>query len=95
MARLQALNLFAIQTDLAEGELNPHSLMAACSLPHASHRILELHGCNETIYCKTCGKWSARKKLKGLAGYDTDAISAVPPDEYAKRFLLFLDQIKG
>ena len=40
--------------------------------------------------------WTTRKvieqKLKGLAGYDTDAISAVPPDEYAKRFLLFLDQ---
>ncbi|OEU21559.1 SAICAR synthase-like protein, partial [Fragilariopsis cylindrus CCMP1102] len=40
--------------------------------------------------------WSTRKvferKLKGLAGYDTTAISAVTPEEYATRFLDFLDQ---
>eukprot|EP00531_Pseudo-nitzschia_arenysensis_P009555 CAMPEP_0116141438 /NCGR_PEP_ID=MMETSP0329-20121206/14383_1 /TAXON_ID=697910 /ORGANISM="Pseudo-nitzschia arenysensis, Strain B593" /LENGTH=700 /DNA_ID=CAMNT_0003636623 /DNA_START=158 /DNA_END=2260 /DNA_ORIENTATION=- len=40
--------------------------------------------------------WTTRKvmerKLKGLAGYDTNAISAVTPEEYASRFLEFLDK---
>jgi hypothetical protein len=40
--------------------------------------------------------WTTRKvmerKLKGLAGYDTNAISAVTPEEYAARFLEFLDK---
>mmetsp|Transcript_21179 Transcript_21179/g.47847 ORF Transcript_21179/g.47847 Transcript_21179/m.47847 type:complete len:406 (+) Transcript_21179:834-2051(+) len=40
--------------------------------------------------------WTTRKvlerRLKGLAGYDTDAISAVTPEEYAARFLEFLDR---
>jgi len=40
--------------------------------------------------------WSTRKvlerKWKGIAGYDTTAISAVTPEEYATRFLEFLDQ---
>ncbi len=40
--------------------------------------------------------WTARKvmerKLKGLAGYDTNAVSAVTPEEYATRFLEFLDK---
>ncbi len=40
--------------------------------------------------------WTTRKvmerKLKGLAGYDTNAISAVTPEEYATRFLEFLDK---
>ena len=40
--------------------------------------------------------WTTRKvmerKLKGLAGYDTNAVSAVTPEEYATRFLEFLDK---
>jgi len=40
--------------------------------------------------------WTTRKvmerKFKGLAGYDTNAISAVTPEEYATRFLEFLDK---
>lgn len=40
--------------------------------------------------------WTARKyferKLKGVMGYDTNAISCVTPEEYASRFLEFLDQ---
>ena len=40
--------------------------------------------------------WTTRKvmerKIKGLAGYDTNAISAVTPEEYATRFLEFLDK---
>jgi len=32
------------------------------------------------------------RKFKGLAGYDTNAISAVTPEEYATRFLEFLDK---
>lgn len=39
--------------------------------------------------------WTTRKRverrLKGLMGYDTAAISCVDPEEYAKRFLEFLD----
>jgi hypothetical protein len=39
--------------------------------------------------------WTARKvverKLKGLMGQDTDAISCVDPEAYANRFLEFLD----
>lgn len=39
--------------------------------------------------------WTVRKaaerKLKGLIGYDTKAISCVDPEEYAIRFLDFLD----
>jgi hypothetical protein len=39
--------------------------------------------------------WTARKaverRLKGLIGYDTKAISCVDPEEYAIRFLEFLD----
>ena len=39
--------------------------------------------------------WTARKvvekNLKGLMGYDTKAISCVDPEEYANRFLEFLD----
>eukprot|EP00934_Nitzschia_sp_Nitz4_P003354 Nitzschia sp. Nitz4//scaffold41_size133979//75831//77541//NITZ4_003354-RA/size133979-snap-gene-0.104-mRNA-1//1//CDS//3329551491//3344//frame0 len=40
--------------------------------------------------------WTLRKaaehKAKGLAGYDTSAISCVRPDFYASRFLQFLDE---
>merc|ERR1712232_963786 len=40
--------------------------------------------------------WTVRKSfeqtLKGLAGYDTTAISAVPPDVYADRFSRFMDR---
>jgi 1-phosphatidylinositol-4-phosphate 5-kinase len=39
--------------------------------------------------------WTTRKvierRLKGLFGYDTHAISCVPPEEYAARFLDFID----
>ena len=39
--------------------------------------------------------WTARKKmerkLKGVLGYDTNAISCNSPEEYASRFLEFLD----
>jgi 1-phosphatidylinositol-4-phosphate 5-kinase len=39
--------------------------------------------------------WTARKvaekQLKGMLGYDTSAISCVDPDEYASRFLDFID----
>ncbi|CAJ1889737.1 unnamed protein product [Cylindrotheca closterium] len=39
--------------------------------------------------------WTTRKrierKLKGLAGYDTAAVSCVDPEAYAERFLEFLD----
>jgi len=39
--------------------------------------------------------WTTRKRverrLKGLMGYDTTAVSCVDPEEYAKRFLEFLD----
>jgi 1-phosphatidylinositol-4-phosphate 5-kinase len=39
--------------------------------------------------------WTSRKyferKLKGAMGYDTNAISCVTPEEYASRFLEFLD----
>lgn len=39
--------------------------------------------------------WTTRKvierQLKGLMGYDTNAISCVTPEEYADRFLAFLD----
>ena len=39
--------------------------------------------------------WTARKvaekQLKGLLGYDTKAISCVDPDEYASRFLDFIE----
>lgn len=39
--------------------------------------------------------WTTRKvlerKLKGIMGYDTSAISCVTPEEYASRFLQFLD----
>ena len=40
--------------------------------------------------------WTTRKvierRLKGLAGYDTNAVSAVTPEEYGSRFLEFLDK---
>jgi len=40
--------------------------------------------------------WTARKvlerRVKGWMGHDTDAISAVTPEEYAARFLKFLDE---
>ena len=40
--------------------------------------------------------WTTRKvlerRIKGLMGYDTDAISSVTPEEYAQRFLRFLDE---
>ena len=40
--------------------------------------------------------WTTRTvmepKLKGLAGYDTNAVIAVTPEEYATRFLEFLDK---
>ena len=39
--------------------------------------------------------WTTRKvierRLKGILGYDMHAISCVPPDEYAERFLDFID----
>jgi len=39
--------------------------------------------------------WTTKKvverQFKGLMGYDTRAISCVPPDEYATRFLAFID----
>ena len=34
----------------------------------------------------------AERFLKGLVGYDTKAVSAVTPEEYAARFLAFLDE---
>lgn len=40
--------------------------------------------------------WSTKKvlerKFKGIMGYDTDAISCVTPEEYAERFLAYLDR---
>ena len=40
--------------------------------------------------------WTSRKvaerQLKGLMGYDTSAISCVDPDEYATRFLKFIEE---
>ena len=33
----------------------------------------------------------AEKQLKGFLGYDTKAISCVDPDEYASRFLAFIE----
>lgn len=39
--------------------------------------------------------WTKRKVveryLKGIIGYDTNAISSVTPEEYATRFLAYLD----
>lgn len=39
--------------------------------------------------------WTTRKvferRLKGILGYDTRAISCVPPEEYAARFLEYID----
>ena len=36
-------------------------------MPHATHRILALNRASDTIYCKQCGCWAARVKLKLLA----------------------------
>lgn len=65
-------------------------------------RLSVLHGTRKgrrTVYyvgvIDVLQPWTVRKVLerrgKGLAGYDTQAISAVPPKEYAQRFLDFLD----
>ena len=35
--------------------------------PDPSHRIVALHGQSDTIFCKRCGWWSARAKLRLLA----------------------------
>ena len=38
-----------------------------CETPHPSHYIFALNGHATTIYCKQCGLWSKRAKLRMLA----------------------------
>ena len=47
------------EEDRAEIEILEH--------PHPSHRILSMHGSGDIIFCKQCGYWSARVKLRLLA----------------------------
>ena len=66
-ARLAAVNLLSQQADLSNVFPDFEDRSWSCQLPHASHRITSLHGDGDTIYCKLCGLWSKRSKLKGLA----------------------------
>ena len=70
-ARQEAIKLLAMQPPPgAFGENEDHDI-GPISNPHPSHRILALEGSSSTIYCRNCGAWAARAKLRLLAGVCT------------------------
>ena len=66
-ARAQAIALMAMQAPVAAFDIEERSEVGHFNLPHESHKIIALHGGGGTIYCKRCGYWSAKLKLKLLA----------------------------
>ena len=66
-ARNEAIKLLAMQPPpgafVGEVELDSGPIQN----PHPSHRILALQGSCSTIYCRNCGAWAARAKLRLLA----------------------------
>ena len=66
-ARQQAIELLAMQPPSGAfgGEVETDT--GPMQNPHPSHRILALEGSSSTIYCRNCGSWSARSKLRHLA----------------------------
>ena len=63
-ARARALQLIAAQPELGDGSFETGGLVQAFSLPHSSHKIVELHGDNSTIFCAQCSWWSSRVALR-------------------------------
>ena len=68
IARRNAIELLAMQPPPGafggEVELDTGQIQN----PHSSHRILGFEGNSSTIYCRNCGAWAARAKLRLLAG---------------------------
>ena len=67
IARQHAMELIAAQPELGDGDIHRIGTAAPFSLPHPTHRIVELHGDATTIYCKQCSAWSSRIALRSLS----------------------------
>ncbi len=65
--RTRAIELLAEQAELPCSYDETESIPAPCELPHVSHHITQLEGNSEVIWCKVCGHWSQRAKLRNLA----------------------------
>ena len=65
--RMKAIELMARQPPPGAFEDDEWVTDDPITHPHASHRIVTLHGDSDTIFCKSCGYWSARASLKLLA----------------------------
>ena len=66
-ARQQAIELLAMQPPSGAFVGEVETDIGPIQSPHPSHRILALEGSSSTIYCRQCGAWSARTKLRHLA----------------------------
>jgi len=66
-ARKRAVEMLAWQAPIGAFDENERGEVSPLMSPHASHRILALQGGGNTIYCKQCGYWSSRVKLRHLA----------------------------
>ena len=66
-ARKVAIQLLAMQAPAGAFAENERDEVGEFDLPHSSHKILALQGEGDTIYCKRCGCWSAKVKLRHLA----------------------------
>ena len=65
--RAQSIELLSRQAPVAAFELEERTDLGEFQIPHFTHRILALNGNSDTIYCKACGWWSSRLRLRGLA----------------------------
>ena len=66
-ARANVIEFMSLQPPIGALDIDEGSAVGHFDLPHASHRILALQGNGDTIFCKRCGCWSSRVKLRLLA----------------------------
>ena len=65
--RKRAIELLSMQAPLSAFDESELEGSYIAEHPHQSHRIVALNGQGSTIFCKRCGHWSSKSKLRLLA----------------------------
>ena len=66
-ARTRAIELLAMSAPSGAFAADEQTEFGEIELPHYSHHNSKLQGGSDTIFCRSCGLWSCRAKLRGLA----------------------------
>ena len=64
--RKHAIQLLSMQPPVGAFDVSEQGEICHFQHPHLSHKIVALNGQSSVIYCRHCGSWSARDRLRHL-----------------------------